>query len=37
MDVYREWLAKARPAKGALRRPLHFARAVKPSAAAYKL
>ena len=30
MGVYREWLAKARPAKGTLRRPLHFARAVRP-------
>jgi anaerobic selenocysteine-containing dehydrogenase len=35
MDVYREWLAKARPAKGALRRPLHFARAVRPARSAY--
>jgi anaerobic selenocysteine-containing dehydrogenase len=37
MAVYREWLALARPAQGELRRPLHFARAVKPSAAAYRL
>jgi len=37
MDVYREWKAKARPASGALRRPLHFARAVKPSAEAYRM
>jgi hypothetical protein len=39
MEVYREWLAKVRPVagSGALRRPLHFARAVKPSAAAYRL
>jgi anaerobic selenocysteine-containing dehydrogenase len=37
MAVYREWVALARPAKGELRRPLHFARAVKPTAAAYKL
>ncbi|MCY3001918.1 MAG: molybdopterin-dependent oxidoreductase [Planctomycetota bacterium] len=37
MAVYHEWLAKARPVKGLLRRPLHFARAVKPSPDAYKL
>jgi hypothetical protein len=37
MEVYREWLAKARAAKGSLRRPLHFARAVRPSNEAYRL
>ncbi len=39
MDVYREWLALARglPAGGNLRRPLHFARAVRPADAAYRL
>ncbi|HTF89845.1 MAG TPA: molybdopterin dinucleotide binding domain-containing protein [Planctomycetota bacterium] len=37
MEVYREWLAKARPAVGPLRRPLHFARAVRPTAAAYRM
>ncbi|MCC7014167.1 MAG: molybdopterin-dependent oxidoreductase [Planctomycetes bacterium] len=37
MEVYREWVAHTRPARGSLRRPLHFARAVKPSADAYKL
>ncbi len=39
MEVYREWIARARPAPGpgGLRRPLHFARAVKPSAKAYRL
>jgi len=37
MAVYREWLALARPAKGELRRPLHFARAVKPTAEAYRM
>ncbi|MCK6446153.1 MAG: molybdopterin-dependent oxidoreductase [Planctomycetes bacterium] len=39
LEVYREWLALARPAPGpgGLRRPLHFARAVKPSAGAYTL
>jgi anaerobic selenocysteine-containing dehydrogenase len=39
LEVYREWLAKARPAPGpgGLRRPLHFARAVKPSAKAYRI
>ena len=39
MDVYREWLALARPAPGpgGLRRPLHFSRAVRPAAEAYRL
>jgi anaerobic selenocysteine-containing dehydrogenase len=39
MEVYREWIARARPAPGpgGLRRPLHFARAVKPSAKAYRM
>ncbi len=39
MAVYREWLALARlgPRPGNLRRPLHFARAVKPAASAYDL
>jgi hypothetical protein len=39
MEVYREWLAKARPAPGpgGLRRPLHFARAVRPAASAYRM
>ncbi len=39
MAVFREWLKLARlePRPGGLRRPLHFARAVKPSAEAYKL
>ncbi|MCC6406268.1 MAG: molybdopterin-dependent oxidoreductase [Planctomycetes bacterium] len=38
MEVYREWLALARPGPGPdnLRRPLHFARAVKPSLDAYR-
>jgi anaerobic selenocysteine-containing dehydrogenase len=37
-DVYREWLAKARPGPGPgnLRRPLWFARPVKPRASAYE-
>ncbi|MCH8824943.1 MAG: molybdopterin-dependent oxidoreductase [Planctomycetes bacterium] len=37
MEVFREWLTKTRPAPGPdnLRRPLWFARAVKPSAEAY--
>src|SRR6185369_12958024 len=37
MEIYREWLALARPAPGpgGLRRPLHFARAVRPSNGAY--
>jgi anaerobic selenocysteine-containing dehydrogenase len=39
MEVYREWVALARPAPGPgnLRRPLHFARAVKPTRNAYNL
>lgn len=37
MEVYREWLAMARPAKGPLRRPLWIDRAVRPSDEAYKL
>jgi anaerobic selenocysteine-containing dehydrogenase len=39
MAVFREWLKLARlePRPGGLRRPLHFARAVKPTAEAYKL
>jgi anaerobic selenocysteine-containing dehydrogenase len=39
MAVFREWLAQARltPRPGNLRRPLHFARAVKPTAEAYRL
>lgn len=35
MDVYREWLKRARPATGKLRRPLWLARAVKPDASTY--
>ncbi len=37
MEVYREWLAQARPAPGPgqLRRPLWFARAVRPDDSAY--
>jgi len=39
MDIYREWMKKARPGPGpgGLRRPMHFARAVKPSAEAYRM
>ncbi|MFN0008642.1 MAG: molybdopterin-dependent oxidoreductase [Planctomycetota bacterium] len=39
MEIYREWLALARPAPGpgGLRRPLHFARAVRPAAEAYHI
>ncbi|HVS19540.1 MAG TPA: molybdopterin dinucleotide binding domain-containing protein, partial [Planctomycetota bacterium] len=39
MEVYREWLALARPAPGpgGLRRPLHFARAVRPAPETYRL
>ncbi len=38
MEVYREWKAATRPAPGpgGLRRPLHFARAVKPAPEAYR-
>jgi anaerobic selenocysteine-containing dehydrogenase len=39
MAIFREWLALARlePRPGNLRRPPHFARAVKPTAEAYRL
>ena len=39
MAVFREWLARTRPAPGpgGLRRPLHFARVVRPADAAYRL
>jgi anaerobic selenocysteine-containing dehydrogenase len=39
MEVYREWLALTRttPRPDNLRRPLHFSRAVRPSADAYRL
>ena len=39
MEVYREWLALARPAPGpgGLRRPLWFSRAVRPADAAYRV
>jgi len=38
MEVFREWLAatEARPLNG-LRRPLHFARAVRPADSAYRV
>jgi anaerobic selenocysteine-containing dehydrogenase len=38
-EIYREWLAKARPAPGPgnLRRPLWLPRAFKPDASAYRL
>ena len=37
MEIYREWLAKTRPASGSLRRPLWLNRAVKPAPEAYRL
>jgi hypothetical protein len=39
MDVFREWLARARPAPGpdGLRRPLHFKRVLRPVEATYRL
>ncbi len=39
MDIYREWLALTRPAPGPdnLRRPLWFARSVKPSLEMYQM
>jgi anaerobic selenocysteine-containing dehydrogenase len=39
MEVYREWLALTRkdPRPGGLRRPLHFARAVRPTADASRI
>lgn len=36
-EVYRKWLALARPAAGALRRPLWIFRQVKPAREAYLL
>jgi hypothetical protein len=38
-QVYEQWLTKTRPAPGpdSLRRPLWFARAVRPSNEAYRL
>ena len=36
MEVYREWLALARPATGELRRPLELARAVRPVNGAFR-
>lgn len=35
MEVYREWLAQTRPAKGDLHRPFELARAVRPVDAAF--
>jgi anaerobic selenocysteine-containing dehydrogenase len=39
MEVFREWLAKARPAPGpgGLRRPLHFKRVVRPADEAFRV
>ena len=39
MDIYREWLARTRPAPGpgGLRRPTWFARAVRPADEAYRI
>ena len=39
MEVYREWLERSRPGPGPdnLRRPLWFARAVKPAASTYRV
>jgi hypothetical protein len=38
LEVFAEWLARARPAKpGGLRRPLWFKRVVRPSDDAYRL
>ncbi|MCP4227017.1 MAG: formate dehydrogenase, partial [Actinomycetia bacterium] len=36
-EAYLDWLAKTRPASGDLRRPLWYARPLKPAAAAYRL
>ncbi|MDH3706882.1 MAG: molybdopterin-dependent oxidoreductase [Acidimicrobiia bacterium] len=36
-EAYLEWLAKTRPASGDLRRPLWYARPLKPAASAYRL
>ena len=38
LEIFERWVKKARPGPyHGLRRPLHFARAVKPSADAYKV
>lgn len=37
MEVFRAWLARTRPARGPLRRPLWLARAVRPADSAYRL
>lgn len=37
MEVFREWMARARPAAGPLRRPLHFKRVVRPAESAFRL
>ncbi len=38
MEVFEEWVKKARPVHpGGLRRPLHFARAVRPTNDAYRM
>jgi len=37
MAIYREWLAKTRPATGKLRRPLELKRVVRPVDAAFEL
>ncbi|MCA9300332.1 MAG: molybdopterin-dependent oxidoreductase [Phycisphaerales bacterium] len=37
MEAYRDWLTKTKPAEGDLRRPLWFARAVRPADEAYRI
>ena len=39
MEVFREWMARARPAPGpgGLRRPLWFSRAVRPADETYRV
>jgi anaerobic selenocysteine-containing dehydrogenase len=36
-EAYHDWLAKTRPASNGLRRPLWYARPLKPAASAYRL
>ena len=35
--VYREWLAKTKPAKGPLRRPLWMDRVIRPAEEAFRI
>ncbi len=37
MEVYREWMARARPAANGLRRPMHFKRVCRPEDGTFKI